>query len=137
LRDVSVGRHRLILAQRAGESFAARRLIFILPMVVVVEAMGVVGVANWIGRLLSPAAPATNNARLRTAWLVMAALLAVVAVASIGTLRSYYSRPKQDYRTAAEVVGIPEGTVSSRLAAARVRLRRLLLEPAYAREQTS
>lgn len=42
-----------------------------------------------------------------------------------------------DYRTAAEVVGIPEGTVSSRLAAARVRLRRLLLEPAYVREQTS
>ncbi len=93
-----------ILAQRAGESFAARRLIFILPMVVVVEAMGVVGVANWIGRLLSPTAPATNNARSRIAWLVMAALLAVVAVASIGTLRSYYSRPKQDYRTAAELV---------------------------------
>ena len=42
-----------------------------------------------------------------------------------------------DYRTAAEVVGVPEGTVSSRLAAARVRLRRLLDEPAYVREQTS
>ena len=42
-----------------------------------------------------------------------------------------------DYHTAAEVVGIPEGTVSSRLAAARVRLRRLLVEPACAREQTS
>lgn len=37
-----------------------------------------------------------------------------------------------DYRTAAEVVGIPQGTVSSRLAAARARLRRLLCEPAYA-----
>jgi RNA polymerase sigma-70 factor (ECF subfamily) len=42
-----------------------------------------------------------------------------------------------DYRSAAEVVGIPEGTVSSRLAAARSKLRRLLCEPAYAREQTS
>ena len=42
-----------------------------------------------------------------------------------------------DYRTAAEVVGVPEGTVSSRLAAARVRLRRLLAEPASVREQTS
>jgi RNA polymerase sigma-70 factor (ECF subfamily) len=42
-----------------------------------------------------------------------------------------------DYRTAGEVVGVPEGTVASRLAAARVRLRRLLAEPAYAREQTS
>jgi RNA polymerase sigma-70 factor (ECF subfamily) len=42
-----------------------------------------------------------------------------------------------DYRTASAVVGVPEGTVSSRLAAARVRLRRLLTEPAYAREQTS
>ncbi len=42
-----------------------------------------------------------------------------------------------DYRTAAEVIGIPEGTVSSRLAAARARLRRLLCEPAYVREQTS
>jgi RNA polymerase sigma-70 factor (ECF subfamily) len=42
-----------------------------------------------------------------------------------------------DYRTAAEVVGIPEGTVSSRLAAARRRLRALLCEPAVVREQTS
>ena len=42
-----------------------------------------------------------------------------------------------DYRTAAEVVGIPEGTVSSRLAAARIRLRRLLVEPAHVRERTS
>ncbi len=41
------------------------------------------------------------------------------------------------YRTAAEVVGVPEGTVSSRLAAARSRLRGLLSEPAYVREQTS
>jgi RNA polymerase sigma-70 factor (ECF subfamily) len=42
-----------------------------------------------------------------------------------------------DYRTAAAVVGVPEGTVSSRLAAARGRLRRLLDEPAYVREKTS
>jgi RNA polymerase sigma-70 factor (ECF subfamily) len=42
-----------------------------------------------------------------------------------------------DYRTAAEVVGIPEGTVSSRLAAARTRLRGLLCEPAFVREKTS
>ena len=42
-----------------------------------------------------------------------------------------------DYRTAAEVVGVPEGTVSSRLAAARIRLRRLLRAPAYVEEQTS
>ena len=42
-----------------------------------------------------------------------------------------------DYRSAAEVVGIPEGTVSSRLAAARAKLRRLLCMPAYVREKTS
>jgi RNA polymerase sigma-70 factor (ECF subfamily) len=42
-----------------------------------------------------------------------------------------------DYRTAAEVIGIPEGTVSSRLAAARCRLRALLCEPAYVSELTS
>ena len=42
-----------------------------------------------------------------------------------------------DYRTAAEVVGVPEGTVSSRLAAARARLRTLLTEPAFVEEQTS
>ena len=42
-----------------------------------------------------------------------------------------------DYRTAAAVVGVPEGTVSSRLAAARSRLRTLLCEPAYVSEQTS
>ncbi len=42
-----------------------------------------------------------------------------------------------DYRTAAAVVGVPEGTVSSRLAAARGRLRRLLGEPARVREKTS
>jgi RNA polymerase sigma-70 factor (ECF subfamily) len=40
-----------------------------------------------------------------------------------------------DYRTAGEVVGIPEGTVSSRLAAARSRLRGLLAEPALAGRQ--
>ena len=42
-----------------------------------------------------------------------------------------------DYRSAAEVVGIPEGTVSSRLAAARAKLRRLLCVPAYTQEKTS
>jgi RNA polymerase sigma-70 factor (ECF subfamily) len=42
-----------------------------------------------------------------------------------------------DYRTAAEVVGVPEGTVSSRLAAARARLRRLLVRPDSVRERTS
>jgi RNA polymerase sigma-70 factor (ECF subfamily) len=35
-----------------------------------------------------------------------------------------------DYRTAGEVSGVPEGTVCSRLASARVRLRGLLAEPA-------
>lgn len=34
-----------------------------------------------------------------------------------------------DYRAAADVVGVPEGTVASRLAAARGRLRRLLRRP--------
>lgn len=42
-----------------------------------------------------------------------------------------------DYRSAAAVVGVPEGTVSSRLAAARVRLRALLCRPAHVRERTS
>jgi RNA polymerase sigma-70 factor (ECF subfamily) len=42
-----------------------------------------------------------------------------------------------DYRTAAEVVGVPEGTVSSRLAAARARLRTLLTRPAHFAEKTS
>jgi RNA polymerase sigma-70 factor, ECF subfamily len=42
-----------------------------------------------------------------------------------------------DYRTAAHVVGVPEGTVSSRLAAARARLRKLLCSPAYAAGNTS
>jgi len=42
-----------------------------------------------------------------------------------------------DYRSAGAVVGVPEGTVASRLAVARVRLRRLLTEPAYLAEQTS
>jgi RNA polymerase sigma-70 factor (ECF subfamily) len=42
-----------------------------------------------------------------------------------------------DYRTAAEVIGIPEGTVSSRLAAARSRLRGMLCESVYAQEKTS
>ena len=42
-----------------------------------------------------------------------------------------------DYRTAAAVVGVPEGTASSRLAAARVRLRSLLCEPACVSERTS
>jgi RNA polymerase sigma-70 factor (ECF subfamily) len=35
-----------------------------------------------------------------------------------------------DHRTAAEVLGVPEGTVASRLAAARTTLRKLLREPA-------
>jgi RNA polymerase sigma-70 factor, ECF subfamily len=35
-----------------------------------------------------------------------------------------------DHRTAAEVLGVPEGTVASRLAAARSTLRKLLREPA-------
>ena len=42
-----------------------------------------------------------------------------------------------DYRAAAEVVGVPEGTVSSRLATARARLRSLLSEPVLAAEGTS
>ena len=42
-----------------------------------------------------------------------------------------------DYRAAAEVVGVPEGTVSSRLATARARLRRLLSEPALVAEHSS
>ena len=42
-----------------------------------------------------------------------------------------------DYRAAAEVVGVPEGTVSSRLAAARARLRALLREPVLAAGATS
>ena len=42
-----------------------------------------------------------------------------------------------DYRSAGAVIGIPEGTVSSRLAAARAKLRQLLCMPAFAREKTS
>jgi RNA polymerase sigma-70 factor (ECF subfamily) len=42
-----------------------------------------------------------------------------------------------DYRSAGDVVGIPEGTVSSRLAAARAKLRQLLCVPALSREKTS
>ena len=42
-----------------------------------------------------------------------------------------------DYRSAGEIVGVPEGTVSSRLATARAHLRRLLREPALVAEHGS
>ena len=41
-----------------------------------------------------------------------------------------------DHRTAAEVLDVPEGTVASRLAAARTTLRRLLREPSPQREES-
>lgn len=92
------------LSQRAGESFAARRLIFALPMIVIVESIGLVGLANMLGRWGVGGKAVIADLRSRPVWPVIILLLGITTLASIGTLRSYYLRPKQDYRAVAQLL---------------------------------
>ena len=93
------------LAQRAGESFAARRLIFAFPLLVLVEAIGIAGLAALVSKLIGGQTTAAGNKQSKSVMAIaVVAMLAVVSWLTVSSLTSYYIRPKQDYRTAARLL---------------------------------
>ncbi len=101
----------IFMAFRTGIAFNARRVIFILPVVVLVIAVGMMAYARLGGWLWArrprrkgpeAAAPSVSSG---PAVAILAVILAVVAgVASIKPLTTYYTLPKQDWKGLARVL---------------------------------
>ena len=91
-------------ASQTGFSFAPRRLIFVLPVFLLVVAVGMTTVARLAGQLTAKVLPQ------RAVWSRLAAaaalllLLLIFAKGSADPLNATYRRPKQDWRTLAHLL---------------------------------
>ena len=91
-------------ALQTGVSFAPRRLIFILPVFLLVAATGITALgrlAAWMTRRLAPARP--ELARW-AAWAVTGLVVMAFIKGSIDPISSYYARPKQDWKGLATIL---------------------------------
>ncbi len=88
-------------AYRTGFSFSPRRLIFILPVFMLVVATGVTAIARWGATIVTP------KHQSRRA-LVMGLIIGVIVLAfikgSYDPLAFYYRKPKQDWKTLAAIL---------------------------------
>ena len=88
-------------AYRTGFSFSPRRLIFILPVFMLVVAAGVTAIAGWGAAIVTPSRPGRRP-------LVMGLLIGVIVLAfvkgSYDPIQFYYRKPKQDWKTLAGIL---------------------------------
>lgn len=123
----------VFMAFRTGIAFNARRVIFILPVVVIVIAVGMMAYARlagwlWDRRARRSAAPAQHGTGggipdSSRAVAVAALVLALIAgVASIKPLATYYQQAKQDWKGVARILAAqvePGDVVAAPLRSAR------------------
>ena len=93
-------------AFRAGFSFAPRRLIFILPVFLLVVATGVTTLgrlAAWIVQRLS-LSPGRSEIVRWASWATIGLVMLAFVKGSIDPITSYYARPKQDWKGLATIL---------------------------------
>ena len=91
-------------AFRAGFSFAPRRLIFILPVFLLVVATGVTALgrlAAWVVRRLAPGRPRLTR---WASWATIGLVMLAFVKGSTDPIISYYGRPKQDWKGLATIL---------------------------------
>lgn len=91
-------------AYMTGFSFAPRRLIFILPVFVLTVAAGMMAAARLAGGLARRWAPARRGLAQAVTAATLILLALVVVKGSLDPLTAYYRRPKQDWRTLAQML---------------------------------
>lgn len=106
-------------AYQTSFSFAPRRLIFVLPIFLLIVAVGVTTCSRLAGRLLlhllppSPSRGRVWEERLRARSLIPLTLLGLLLLfliqGSIGPLSAYYRRPKQDWKGLAAILQTQPG----------------------------
>lgn len=121
----------VFMAFRTGIAFNARRVIFILPVVVIVIAVGMMVYARlaawlWARRPRRGEAgqerAAVDPVQTRTVAVAALVLAVIAGVASIKPLATYYTQPKQDWKGVARVLAAqvePGDVVAAPLRSAR------------------
>jgi tetratricopeptide (TPR) repeat protein/uncharacterized membrane protein len=109
----------IYLAYRTGIAFNARRVIFILPVVVIVIAVGMMAYARLAGWLwarrarrtdqdaTASTASSSTEARASSGRAVAVAALVLALIAGVATIKplvAYYQQPKQDWKGVARIL---------------------------------
>ncbi len=99
------------LAYRTGIAFNMRRVIFMLPVWVLIAAVGLMALAMLAGWIVQKAQrsrdadpPTAAQAGQRATAIAVLALVLAVGLVSIAPLVSYYRSPKQDWKTLGRVL---------------------------------
>lgn len=96
------------MAFRTGIAYNVRRIVFTLPVLVLIMAVGMVVIVQlftWLAAGGARAgAPADSRGGRRAAAVVSALLLVFFAVVAVAPIQGYYARPKQDWKTVGEIL---------------------------------
>ncbi|MCB0248720.1 MAG: glycosyltransferase family 39 protein [Anaerolineae bacterium] len=98
----------IFMAYRTGIAYNVRRIIFTLPVLILVMAVGMVVIVALISRLASGTSsdddPARGVRHRRAATITSVALVLLFTFAAIAPIEGYYARPKQDWKTVGEML---------------------------------
>lgn len=98
----------IFMAFRTGIAYNVRRIIFTLPVLILVMAVGMVVIVELFSWLASGTRsdddPARGVSHRRVATITSVALVLLFAFAAIAPIEGYYARPKQDWKTAGEIL---------------------------------
>ena len=98
----------IFMAFRTGIAYNVRRIIFTLPVLILVMAVGMVVIVELFSWLASGASsdddPARGVSHRRVATITSLALVLLFTFAAIAPIEGYYARPKQDWKTVGEIL---------------------------------
>ena len=96
------------MAFRTGIAYNLRRIVFTLPVLVLVMAVGIVALAELAGWLLGGGKQENQERAVRrsknAATVAAVAMVVLFAGAAVAPAQGYYARPKQDWKTASEIL---------------------------------
>lgn len=96
-------------AQQSGQNLPPRRLLFLLPVLQVVVAAGVVALARLGALLVQAVLPGRRRLAAAAFSLLLLASVLAFAKGSMDPIASTYRKPKQDWRTLAAILDARAG----------------------------
>ena len=98
----------IFMAFRTGIAYNVRRIIFTLPVLILVMVVGMVVIVELFSWLASGTSsdddPARGVSHRRVAMFTSVVMVLLFTAAAIAPIQGYYARPKQDWKTVGEML---------------------------------